>query len=92
LPNGGIKKYVSLVCGLIIMLLIMNPILHFLKSDFNFEEKFKTIMDSTKKNAVIDIDDKAKALSDIRERQTNVLSHSQGNQEGEHAKVKSFAK
>ncbi len=43
LPNNKNKKYVMLVCSLIIMLSVINPILDFFHSDFDISSKVSEI-------------------------------------------------
>lgn len=37
IPSSSLKKYARVVIGLIIMITIINPIINFIKGDFNFD-------------------------------------------------------
>lgn len=40
LPNGSNKKYVLFVCGVITAIILISPVISFLKRDFDLEEVF----------------------------------------------------
>lgn len=43
LPNGNIKKYVDVLIALIIIIVIINPLIYFLSSDFNLKNNMNSL-------------------------------------------------
>ncbi|SES70964.1 stage III sporulation protein AF [Natronincola peptidivorans] len=39
IPNSNNKRYINVVVGLLIMVVILSPLLHFVRGDVNFNEK-----------------------------------------------------
>lgn len=57
LPNSDMKKYVKMVIGLLVMLVIINPMLELVHGDMNIEEEiFKTSSVLDKKALSLNID------------------------------------
>ncbi|TCO79187.1 stage III sporulation protein AF [Marinisporobacter balticus] len=57
LPNSHMKKYINMVIGLLVMLVIINPMLALVKGDVCIEEEiFKTSSAIDKKTLSFDID------------------------------------
>jgi len=49
MPNNSMRKYTKLILGLLVMAVILNPVLRFIKNDFSLAEysfKYQTRLDS----------------------------------------------